>query len=211
MLGADALVCSTMKRAWSGRGTAQIVASLQRNGALPGERNTVIRSVQPEDILSSAPQEGGNSAVDSGADGNSAGVLPPDLLVALYGALEKKAEEFRIFDLRGVTSLTEFFVICSGSNQRQNQAISDEVYKLLKDKRQRPPLGVEGYEKADWILMDYGDFIVHVLSSQARKYYELERLWRQARPCELPADVETQARILLGLETPEATPESPQS
>lgn len=116
--------------------------------------------------------------------------LPFDILVAIYGALEKKAEDFRILDLRGVTSLTEFFLVCSGSNQRQNQAISDEIYRLLKDRHTRPPLGVEGYEKADWILMDYGDFIVHILSGQARKYYDLERLWRQAKECSIPEDLE---------------------
>jgi ribosome-associated protein len=202
-----------MKGARSGRGGSRFVAYRQRSIHVSGERNTAIRSVQPEDILSSAPQAGGNPTAENGPDANAPGasgqgVLPDDLLVALYGALEKKAEEFRIFDLRGVTSLTEFFVICSGSNQRQNQAISDEIYRLLKDKRQRPPLGVEGYEKADWILMDYGDFIVHVLSGQARKYYELERLWRQARVCELPPDVEVQARQLLGLDTPTATPDA---
>ncbi len=147
--------------------------------------------------MSSAPPEGVDRGAADGENPADAVQLPPDVVVALYGALEKKAEDFRIFDLRGVTSLTEFFLICSGSNQRQNQAISDEIYKLLKDDRKRPPLGVEGYEKADWILMDYGDFIVHVLSGQARKYYELERLWRQARQCELPADLEAQAQALL--------------
>lgn len=112
--------------------------------------------------------------------------LPADVLLAVVAAQEKKAEDFRVFDLRRVTSLTEFFLICSGTNQRQNQAISDEVFKQLKERRQRAPLGVEGYDKADWILMDYGDFIVHILSNQARKYYDLERLWRQAAEYPIP-------------------------
>lgn len=118
----------------------------------------------------------------------SADVLPEEVRLAVQAAYDKKAEDMRIFDLRGVTSLTEFFLICSGSNQRQNQAISDEILRLLKEEQGRAPMGVEGYEKADWILMDYGDFIVHILSGQARKYYDIERLWRQAKEVELPPD-----------------------
>jgi ribosome-associated protein len=115
-------------------------------------------------------------------------VLPGELEAAIRAAQSKKAEELRLFDLRGVTSLTEFFLLCSGTNQRQNQAISDEILRLLKESHSRMPLGVEGYDKADWILMDYGDFIVHVLSGQARKYYDLERLWRQAKELPVPED-----------------------
>lgn len=115
-------------------------------------------------------------------------VLPGELESAIRAAQSKKAEDLRLFDLRGVTSLTEFFLLCSGTNQRQNQAISDEILRLLKESDNRMPLGVEGYDKADWILMDYGDFIVHVLSGQARKYYDLERLWRQAKELPVPED-----------------------
>ena len=115
-------------------------------------------------------------------------LLPGELEGAIRAAQSKKAEDLRLFDLRGVTSLTEFFLLCSGTNQRQNQAISDEILRLLKESRNRMPLGVEGYDKADWILMDYGDFIVHVLSGQARKYYDLERLWRQAKELPVPED-----------------------
>jgi ribosome-associated protein len=123
--------------------------------------------------------------------------LPVDLQVAIYGAQEKKAEESCVLDLRGVTSLTEFFFVCSGGNQRQNQAISDEVFRLLKDQRGRLPMGIEGYDKADWILLDYGDFIVHILSGQARKYYELERLWRQAKQVSIPDDLPRSVASLL--------------
>lgn len=119
--------------------------------------------------------------------------FPSEVRLAVQAAFDKKAEQLRIFDLRGVTSLTEFFVICSGTNQRQNQAISDEVFRLLKEQNNRSPLGIEGYDKADWILMDYGDFIVHILSSQARKYYDIERLWRQAKEVPAPADLANEA------------------
>lgn len=179
-----------MKGTWNER----LRPFLQAEFAL---RNTAIRSVQQQDILSSAPTGSAEIPSPDQNDASSTLELPPDVLVAIHGALEKKAEDFRIFDLRGVTSLTEYFLICSGGNQRQNQAISDEIYKLLKDSRKRPPLGVEGYEKADWILMDYGDFIVHVLSGQARKFYELERLWRQAKECSVPDDVSAQVAAIL--------------
>lgn len=134
----------------------------------------------PEPLVSREPVESASPL--------SPDLLPTDVRLAVQAAYDKKAEDLRIFDLRGVTSLTEFFLICSGSNQRQNQAISDEVFRLLKEEAGRLPLGIEGYDKADWILMDYGDFIVHILSAQARKYYDIERLWRQAKEVPLPTD-----------------------
>ncbi len=90
-----------------------------------------------------------------------------------------------MLDLRGVTSFTDYFVIASGSNSRQIQAISDAVGQEL-NKLGAHPLSVEGYQHAEWILADYGDFIVHIFSAQAREFYGLERLWRQARTVEIP-------------------------
>lgn len=92
-----------------------------------------------------------------------------------------------MLDLTGVTSFTDFFVICSGSNQRQLQAIADEVQKQLKAQGERP-LSVEGYDQAEWILADYGDFIVHMFSEQARAFYDLERLWRAGKDVSIPAE-----------------------
>ncbi len=90
-----------------------------------------------------------------------------------------------MLDLRGVTSFTDYFIICTGSNSRQIQSISDEVGLRLK-KLGSLPISLEGYENAEWILADYGDFIVHIFSERARLYYDLERLWRQARVVEIP-------------------------
>jgi len=90
-----------------------------------------------------------------------------------------------VLDLRGVTSFTDYFIICTGSNSRQIQSISDEVGLRLK-KLGSLPISLEGYENAEWILADYGDFIVHIFSERARLYYDLERLWRQARVVEIP-------------------------
>jgi ribosome-associated protein len=82
-------------------------------------------------------------------------------------------------DLREVTSFADFFVLCSGANQRQIQAIADEVGKQLKQEGQMP-ISLEGYENAEWILADYGDFLVHIFSEKARHFYDLDRLWRHA-------------------------------
>jgi len=103
-------------------------------------------------------------------------------------AESKKATDIRILDLTGITSFADFFVICSGGNQRQVQAISDEVGLQLKQQAGELPLNVEGYNQADWVLADYGDLLVHIFSLKAREYYGLERLWRSAKTVEIPAE-----------------------
>jgi len=103
-------------------------------------------------------------------------------------AESKKATDIRILDLTGITSFADFFVICSGGNQRQVQAISDEVGLQLKQQAGELPISVEGYNQAEWVLADYGDLLVHVFSLKAREYYGLERLWRSAKTVEIPAE-----------------------
>jgi len=111
----------------------------------------------------------------------------PPWIEAARAAESKKAIDLRILDLHGMASFTDYFVICSGSNPRQIQAIADEVERRL-EQQGRKPLGVEGYEHAEWILVDYGDFLVHIFSEAARAYYDLERLWRKAKEVALPAE-----------------------
>jgi ribosome-associated protein len=89
-------------------------------------------------------------------------------------------------DIRDVTSFADYFIICSGTNPRQNQAISDEIHLRMKETHNELPLSVEGYEHAEWILADYGHFLVHIFSEKAREYYDLERLWRHAKKVEVP-------------------------
>jgi len=84
-----------------------------------------------------------------------------------------------------VTSFTDYFVICSGTNTRQNQAIADEVEKQLQAVGEEANSS-EGYTSAEWVLLDYGNMVVHVMSPQARDFYDLERLWRQAQVVEIP-------------------------
>ena len=109
----------------------------------------------------------------------------PTYQIALRAAQSKKATEIRLLDLRGVTSFADYFLLCNGSNQRQIQAIWDEVAKQMKEAGEKP-MNVEGYENAEWILGDYGDLLIHVFSDQARGYYDLDRLWRHAKELPLP-------------------------
>ena len=86
-----------------------------------------------------------------------------------------------MLDVRDVTSFTDHFIICTGANTRQIQTIADEIQQELK-KEGEYPSSVEGYQNAEWVLVDYGDFLVHIFSQKARVYYDLERLWRDAKP-----------------------------
>lgn len=115
--------------------------------------------------------------------------LDEETKLALHHASEKKAFDIVALDLREIASFTEFFIIVSGANQRQAQAISDEIEEQLKKQLNRRPARIEGYNSAEWILLDYGDFIVHIFEKEARGFYDLERLWRDAKRVEVPEGV----------------------
>ena len=93
-----------------------------------------------------------------------------------------------MLDLTGITSFADFFVICTGANTRQVQAISDEVGLQLKHQAGDLPISVEGYNQAEWVLADYGDLLIHIFSPKARDYYDLERLWRSAKTVGIPPE-----------------------
>jgi ribosome-associated protein len=114
--------------------------------------------------------------------------LDETIRLALNAAGEKKAIDTVVLDLREIASFTDYFLIVSGTNERQVQAISDEVFETLK-KAGTPAARVEGYKTAEWILLDYGYFIVHVFDEKARKFYDLERLWRESKRVEMPPEV----------------------
>ena len=114
--------------------------------------------------------------------------LDERILTALNAASEKKAIDPVVLDLREIASFTDYFVIVSGANERQVRAISDEVYETLK-KAGETAARVEGYKTAEWILLDFGDFVVHVFEQKARKFYDLERLWRESKRVALPAEL----------------------
>ncbi len=106
--------------------------------------------------------------------------LRRQIALVIAACESKKAETTAVLDMRVVTmGFTDYFVITSGSNPRQIQAISDEVELKLAQAGARPT-HVEGYQQAEWVLLDYVDFVVHVFSERARKFYDLERLWRSA-------------------------------
>jgi ribosome-associated protein len=93
----------------------------------------------------------------------------------------KKGEDIVILEMdKSSGAFTDYFVVCSGTNPRQIQAIADDVEKQMAEVGQRPN-SVEGYAQAEWVLLDYVDFVLHIFSERARKFYDLERLWKSAR------------------------------
>ena len=119
--------------------------------------------------------------------------LKKQVAAAIQACLEKKAEELSILEMeKGSGAFTDYFVLCSGTNPRQVQAIADEVELRLKGAGIRPN-NVEGYKQAEWVLIDYVDFVVHVFSERARKFYDLERLWKSAKHLK-PSDLKTATR-----------------
>lgn len=112
---------------------------------------------------------------------------------AIQACLDKKAEEISVLEMeKGSGAFTDYFLLCSGTNPRQVQAIADEVELRLKEVDLRPA-HVEGYRQAEWVLVDYVDFVVHVFSEKARKFYDLERLWKSAKRLE-PSELKAKTR-----------------
>jgi ribosome-associated protein len=130
------------------------------------------------------PTTAGSAPLKAVAKEQPASELDERMLIALNAAAEKKAINSVVLDLREIASFTDYFVITSGTNERQVQAISDEIVETLK-KAGTPAARVEGYKTAEWILLDYGDFVVHVFDEKARSFYDLERLWRESKRVEL--------------------------
>jgi ribosome-associated protein len=105
--------------------------------------------------------------------------LTGEVARAVKAALDKKATDVVVLDLRNTPAFTDFFILCSGNSTRQVKAIADAVEEALRAAKIRPA-HTEGYDKGEWILMDYFSFIVHVFSPQMRLFYSLERLWGDA-------------------------------
>jgi ribosome-associated protein len=108
--------------------------------------------------------------------------------LAVAGVENKKGEDLAILEMdRSSGAFTDYFIVCTGTNPRQIQAIADEVQQRLSQAGFRPN-SVEGYNQAEWVLLDYVDFVVHIFSERARKFYDLERLWKSAARL-TPADL----------------------
>ncbi|MBA2646103.1 MAG: ribosome silencing factor [Pyrinomonadaceae bacterium] len=125
---------------------------------------------------------------DARSETSAAEILDERVLTALHAASDKKALDLIALDLRSIASFTDLFLIASGTNARQVQAIADEVVERLKKSGTRAAR-VEGHKAAEWVLLDYGDFIFHIFEEKARRFYDLERLWRDAARVGLPPEL----------------------
>ncbi|MDP9171012.1 MAG: ribosome silencing factor [Acidobacteriota bacterium] len=108
-------------------------------------------------------------------------------LTAVRAAESKQATNIKVLDLTEVTTFTDYFLICTGGNSRQMQTITDEIALQMKH-RGEPAISIEGYDQGEWILSDYSDIIVHVFNEKSRSFYDLDRLWKQAKVIEIPAE-----------------------
>jgi len=120
--------------------------------------------------------------------------LPRGVRLAVEAARNKKAGVVTVLDLDGVAAFTDYFVICTGYSTPQLKAICDEIEEVLWRELKRKPEHREGHRSAEWALLDFGGFIVHVFGEQARRYYDLERLWRAAPSLVIPDEPETSER-----------------
>ncbi len=113
--------------------------------------------------------------------------MTPQLEAAVRAAQGHKALELSVLSLAGVCSFTDYFLICNGTSTRHAQAICDAISEKLHTSGVRPA-HVEGYSQAEWILIDYTDFVVHIFTERARRFYDLERLWKTAARVPVPKD-----------------------
>lgn len=120
--------------------------------------------------------------------------LPQGVRLAVEAAQNKKAGGITVLDLAEHAAFTDYFVICTGFSTPQLQAICNAIEEVLYRELKRSPQHREGHRSADWALLDFGGFIVHVFGEQARRYYDLERLWRAAPSLVLPDELDSDAR-----------------
>lgn len=113
-------------------------------------------------------------------------------LLCTRAALEKKAIDLVVVDVGELTSICDFLVICTGRSDRQVQGIAQAIEETLEASAVRP-LSVEGMRRGHWVLMDYGEVVVHVFYQPVREFYDLERLWEHARRVQLPEPLRSQA------------------
>jgi ribosome-associated protein len=112
--------------------------------------------------------------------------IPDDILEAVRAAEDKKAMDLVLLDLRNAGGFADYFLVCSGANARQIRAIADAVIEAVARDGSKPA-HIEGYERSEWVLLDYFDFIVHIFAPETRRFYSLERLWGNAERLELAA------------------------
>ncbi len=116
------------------------------------------------------------------------------LLCAAY-ALEKKAFNVRILEVKGLSSLTDYLMIASGRSDRQVQAIAEEIRLSMKKEHDTRPMAEEGMKEGRWVLLDYGDVMVHVFQEPVREFYDLEGLWSEAADIPLPEETPSESKV----------------
>ncbi|MCA1567862.1 MAG: ribosome silencing factor [Acidobacteria bacterium] len=156
----------------------------KKRAALKKETDAATTTAPAGDPAADAPAAATTADGDKGLDAR--------IESALHAASDKKAHDLVVLDLRPVATFTDYFLIASGTNARQVQAIADEITERLKREGTRAER-IEGYKTAEWVLVDYGDFIVHIFEDKARRFYDLERLWREGVRVPLPADLQAGA------------------
>lgn len=108
-------------------------------------------------------------------------------LACAEAAEDRKAEELVILDLRGISSFTDYFVVCSGGSEPQLKAIATSIRETVREKLGRAPNSEDGFPSSQWVVIDYGDVLVHIFHRDKREYYRLEDLWKDAPRVELPS------------------------
>jgi ribosome-associated protein len=166
---------------------------MKQNDTTPeeGALTTKKRAALKKETAATATAEPGADAATTAAAASDEG-LDARIESALHAASDKKAHDLVVLDLRPVATFTDYFLIASGTNVRQVQAIADEITERLKREGTRAER-IEGYQTAEWVLVDYGDFIVHIFEDKARRFYDLERLWREGRRVALPPGLQAGA------------------
>src|ERR1043166_754913 len=179
---------------------------MERNSPMPESRKRTERGRGAQGKRATPTEDesrgGATQAGDAGGQTSSAQAAPHEadaqagaetldqrLGVALHAASERKAHDLVVLDLREVASFTDYSLIASGTNVRQVHAIADAVEEELRKRLKVKPGRVEGYKSAEWVLLDYGDFIFHVFEEKARRFYDLERLWRDAARVAVPPEI----------------------
>ena len=114
--------------------------------------------------------------------------IPGEIKKTVQILLDKKAEKITVLKLKGITEMTDYLVICSGNSTRQNNALADALQETLKKELDLQPLGVEGKRLAEWILVDYVDFVINIFSADWRRKYSLEKLWMDAKRYDFYSD-----------------------
>lgn len=148
------------------------------------------KSAMPK-VAEAKPAKG--RAKKAAAPVDQSAITKQNALAAAQFAIEKKAENVRLLELKDVTSITDYFVVCSADTDRQVKAIAENVIVEMRDNLGQQPWRSEGWDTLRWVIIDFVDFVVHVLQSEAREFYNIERLWADA-PSETVEDTATKPK-----------------